>query len=113
MKARKRAFPMAAIATAAGLLMGQVGVACAEGGTIRFEGAIVAPTCDMVPRAGARPTLQSRCPVPGGAVVRTLALPRAGEGESVGAYHLDVRPADGPGTPAGIPARYVVIATYL
>lgn len=62
MKARKRAFPMAAMATAAGLLMGQVGVACAEGGTIRFEGAIVAPTCDMVPRAGARPTLQSRCP---------------------------------------------------
>ncbi|MNR59409.1 hypothetical protein D3C85_1806640 [compost metagenome] len=67
----------------------------------------------MVPQAGARPTLQSRCPVPGGAVVRTLALPAAGEGASVGRYHLDVRPADGPGTPAGTPAGYVVIATYL
>jgi hypothetical protein len=45
--------------------------------------------------------------------VRTLALPAAGEGESVGRYHLNVRPADGPGIPVGTPAGYVVIATYL
>jgi type 1 fimbria pilin len=113
MKAQTWAFPMAAMAMAAGLLMGQVGVARAEGGTIRFEGAITEPTCGIVPQAGERPTLQSRCPVPGGAVVRTLALPQAGEGASVGRYHLDVRTADGPGTPAGTPASYVVIATYL
>ncbi|MGO4281146.1 hypothetical protein SAMN05216321_11625 [Cupriavidus sp. OV038] len=113
MKAQTWAFPMAAMTVAAGLLMGQVGVACAEGGTIRFEGAVTAPTCDIQPQSGERPTLQSRCPVPGGAVVRTLALPAAGEGESVGRYHLNVRPADGPGIPVGTPAGYVVIATYL
>jgi len=97
----------------AAVLAGQAAPVYAQQGTITFQGAIVEPTCELSYPAGGRPALQSRCPVPGGTVVRTLDLRHASGHQSRGSPRIDVRPVPNPADPgAAQPAGYIVTATY-